>query len=237
MHGMLHPRWLSRNYLHAYLLASLLLLVVVRPFVSPEGDSFGLIDALLVMTLLTAVSTSAHSWFTRVPAIALGVIAVVTRLISMQADSAMWCTHLFQISMIAFTALSAVLLLLHLFRPEGSITTDTILGAINAYLLIGIGWASGYALLECMVPGSFDFGGRLVDSTHDQFWAFLGFSYTTLTTLGYGNISPTNPRADALANCEAMLGQFYVAILVGRLVALHLDQRRHTRGARDQLSD
>lgn len=222
---MLSMRLLSENYRHAYLLAALLLLVIVRPFVTPDGGGFGVIDGFLGLALLTAVSTSAHSRWSRYVAVALGLSVIAFRIISMPADSPVLFTHLFFVAMVLFTGLSAVLMLLHLFQPRACITTDTILGAVNAYLLIGIGWACGYSLLECVEPGSFDFGERIVVQARDQFWTFIGFSYTTLTTLGYGNIAPTNVRADALATSEAILGQFYVAILVGRLVALQLNQR------------
>ena len=224
---MLSMRLLSDNYRHAYLLAALLMLVALRPFVTPDGGGFGLIDGFLGLALLTAVANSAHGRATRYVAIALGMLVIGFRVLSMPADSPLAYTHLFFATMVLFCGLSAVLLLVHLFEPKACITTDTILGAVNAYLLLGIGWACGYSLLECLEPGSFDFGERVVEASRDQFWTFIGFSYTTLTTLGYGNISPMNARADALATCEAMLGQFYVAILVGRLVALQLNQR-HT---------
>jgi len=222
---MLSMRLLSENFRHGYLLAALLLLVVGRPFLAPAGGTFGLIDGFLLLTLMTAVATSARSALSRGVAVALAVAAVVFRGLSLEAGAASVYEALFSGAMALFCGCSAVLLLLHLFRPRASVTTDTILGAINAYLLIGIAWASAYALLEAVQPGSFSFGGRDVTDPRDLSWTFVGFSYTTLTTLGYGNIAPMTPQADALCTAEAMLGQFYVAVLVGRLVALQLSQQ------------
>lgn len=222
---MLSMRLLSENFRHGYLLAALLLLVVARPFVAPAGGTFGLIDGFLLLTLMTAIATSARSAISRGLAVALALAAVVFRGMSLDPGASGFHEILFSATMVAFCAMSAVLLLRHLFRPQTSVTTDTILGAINAYLLLGLAWASAYALLEAVQPGAFSFGGREVSDPRNLSWTFVGFSYTTLTTLGYGNIAPMTPRADALCTAEAMLGQFYVAILVGRLVALQLSQQ------------
>ena len=222
---MLSMRLLSENFRHGYLLAALLLLVVARPFVAPAGGTFGLIDGFLLLTLMTAIATSARSVLSRGVAVTLALLAVVFRGMSLDAGASKLHEALFSATMVAFCAMSAVLLLLHLFRPRACVTTDTILGAINAYLLLGLAWASAYAMLESLAPGSFSFGGRDVTDPRDLSWTFVGFSYTTLTTLGYGNIAPMTPRADSLCTAEAMLGQFYVAILVGRLVGLQLSQQ------------
>ncbi len=230
---MLTMRLLSENFRHAYLLAALLLLVVARPFVAPAGGTFGLIDGFLLLTLMTAVVTSARTAWNRGVAVVLAVAAVASRAMSLADGAAPICQDLFSAAMIGFCGFSAVLLLRNLFRPRACVTTDTILGAINAYLLIGIGWASAYALLESLQPGSFALGARADAAPRELSWTFLGFSYTTLTTLGYGNIAPLTPRADALCTAEAMLGQFYVAILVGRLVALQLAQQA-AAGRRDR---
>ncbi|MGC6487115.1 MAG: ion channel [Planctomycetota bacterium] len=228
---MLSIRLLSDNYRHGYLLAALLLLIVARPFVAQDGGSFGLIDTFLLLTLLTAVLTSARGLASRWLALSLAGLVVTSRLWAVGGGASRGATLLFEASLAAFAGLSAVLLLVHIFRPQTRVTSDAILGAVNAYLLIGIAWAAAFSILEAGAPGSFDLGGRVVDDARTRVWTFLGFSFTTLTTLGYGNISPQSPRADALANAEAMLGQFYVAVLVGRLVALQLAQQGPGRSA------
>ena len=66
--------------------------------------------------------------------------------------------------------------------------------------------------------------------THrDKIERLIGFSYTTLTTLGYGNIAPATRQADALTTLEAMVGQIYVAIVIARLVALQITQSSSSR--------
>ena len=55
-----------------------------------------------------------------------------------------------------------------------------------------------------------------------MFWRFLGFSFATLTTLGYGNVAPATRQGDAIATAEAVVGQMYVAIVIARIVALQI---------------
>jgi uncharacterized membrane protein (DUF373 family) len=218
-------RPISRIYRHAYLLVALLLMVFARPFFAAQNADIGLLDVLLMLTLLSAVFVSAQSrtsWFTIVT---LAIVVVTSRVLEAGDAPPAWCAALFLMSMVLFNLGVALLLLQHIFQRQDRITTDAILGAISAYLLLGVAWACAFCLLDYYEPGSFDFGSRLAEEPRHQFWTFLGFSYTTLTTLGYGNISPTTPRADALANSQAIVGQFYVAVLIGRLVSMQLSQR------------
>jgi voltage-gated potassium channel len=102
-------------------------------------------------------------------------------------------------------------------RPVG----DRIIGAICVYILIGLAWAKMYEALDGIAPGSFRFPA-------DTAWATPGllrysyFSFVTLATLGYGDVSPVTVVAGTLAWLEAITGQLYVAITVARLVALSI---------------
>ena len=105
------------------------------------------------------------------------------------------------------------------------VTANVICSALCLYLIIGLLWGSVYALTESLAPGSF--GGALLSdaSTHEEKTYFLNYlSYITLTTLGYGDITPQTKSAVALCQAEAMLGQFFVMILVARLVGIQVAQ-------------
>lgn len=103
------------------------------------------------------------------------------------------------------------------------VTFDVICGALNVFLLMGLIWGLIYLLIEFTWPGSFNLpergGSEIINSTRysDLFY----FSYVTITTLGYGDISPLSNPARSMAMLEAVLGQFYMVVLVARLVGLH----------------
>ncbi len=107
----------------------------------------------------------------------------------------------------------------------GRVDGDKIAGAIVAYLLLGLAWAMVYALIALLEPGAFR--GAIpqplengMDTGHE--YGFIYYSFVTLTTLGYGDISPASSFARVFAWIEAATGQLYIAVLVARLVALQI---------------
>ena len=99
----------------------------------------------------------------------------------------------------------------------GEIDGNKILGAICLYLLLGLIWAVTYTLLQLEFPNSF----QVMSGQKEWFTLFpdfIYFSFVTITTLGFGDISPTLPVARFLVYLEAIIGQFYLAILVASLV-------------------
>jgi hypothetical protein len=110
------------------------------------------------------------------------------------------------------------IVLLVMFRA-GRVTWSRIQGGVCAYLLIGLAWASTFELLEELRPGSFHFVSE--PANLDQLTAKLTyFSFSTLTTAGFGDITPLHPFARSLATAEAIVGQLFPAILIGALVAM-----------------
>ena len=110
--------------------------------------------------------------------------------------------------MITWTILSYVL-------KQGAVTGEKISAAICVYMFIGLLWAFLFALTYTLDAGSFD----LKDPQLSQ---FVYYSFITLSTLGYGDITPLSPVAQALAYVEAITGQIYLTVLVARLVGLHI---------------
>ncbi len=114
------------------------------------------------------------------------------------------------------------------------INEDKIFGAISAYLLICILWALIYTIIEIYNPNSFAFetgftAGNASINIHPQrfyFSHFLYFSFTTFSTLGLGDILPLTALARTAMSLQAVAGQLYVAILIARLVGLHIIQSK-----------
>lgn len=124
----------------------------------------------------------------------------------------------------ALVALYGFVLLTVLSEVLGSktVTLDTLFGAAAAYLLIGLTWASVFAYLERSGPGAFTVNpANDVGATGMQWFDFVHFSYVTLTTLGYGEITPVTSIARSLSFLEAAAGVLFLAFLVAHLVSAH----------------
>ena len=127
---------------------------------------------------------------------------------------------------ILFLGFAAVMILRAIFS-QGSISLDSIFGAICAYLLLGLAWGSLYAVIEVRQPGSFHASGELANtlkSAEARGSVLIYYSFVTMTTVGYGDITPVSPPARTLAWLEAMMGQFYIAVLVAALVGIRVSQ-------------
>ncbi len=104
----------------------------------------------------------------------------------------------------------------HIERQK-KVTLDLIFAAACAYLLLGLIWANAYYLLEKYSPGSF----KGIETLQSDLWDFIYFSFVTLTTTGYGDISAATKPARSMSILEAVIGQLYLAMLVGRLVGAY----------------
>jgi hypothetical protein len=109
---------------------------------------------------------------------------------------------------------------------EPDVSLDTIAGAACAYTLLAVIWAGLYVLMEVLHPGSFNIPVAWQLGNQREFGPALAyFSFVTLTTVGYGDITPAWPGAAGLAVSEAVVAQLYLAITIARLVGLHASRR------------
>lgn len=123
-----------------------------------------------------------------------------------------------------FMLIIALVILVDLFRGR-KVCGDTLAGAICVYLMLAVIWGYFYLLVEVLVPGSFSFTqgqARMQLWISREFFPFFYFSMVTLTTVGYGDMSPVTTEAQSLATFEALIGQVYLTILVARLVGMYL---------------
>ena len=202
-------------------LSFFLTLLITVAFVLPSLG-FGRDDTLLyadVAFSLLLISGVAIAWGRRWLLPVAGFVGSVT--LAMRWMALLTPTRTMQIWAIIWS-LTAILLIMWILLAEvlskGPVTPNRIQGAIAVYLLFGIGWAHAYHLAELMHPGSFNYTGGQMTGVSD--WIY--FSFVTLSTVGYGDITPVRPIARALAMGEAMTGQLYLAVLIARLVALEV---------------
>jgi hypothetical protein len=125
-------------------------------------------------------------------------------------------------NIVTFSALTWVVL--HAVYAPGRITFHRLQGAAVLYLNVAVICASAFSLIWELSPAAF---ATLAAPTGapDELATMLYFSLTTLTTTGYGDIVPVDPFARSLANLESVIGQFYLAITVARLVTLEMEHR------------
>ena len=198
-----------------FLLVSITLMFTVRPFLEGLVGIRLLVDIFATLILASAVyAASSNKRLFR-----LALLLAFPTLIIHWANYFVEVNHLPLIGEIfsgLFFAFMVVVILAYIFKAK-QITFDTIAAAICAYFLIGLMWSSIYAILP---PGSFH-PPQNIDAGS---FSFRYYSYVTLTTLGYGDITPISNQARSLSLLEAITGQIYLATLVARLVAINIVQ-------------
>ena len=207
-----------------YLLGALLFLL----FAIPLTHDFGILSPALVKAFFFSVLmiVGAHSLkggghFFKI-GMTLAAVGVVLNVLAVSQSSLVFQYGAY-LSLIAFLLVSISCTLRQVaFGTE--INTNRLVGAICVYLLLGVIWALVYSLLEFAAPSSFT-GIAPGDATGwDSGWIY--FSFVTLTTLGYGDITPVSATARSLAYLQAIAGQFYIAVLVAGLVSAYITDRQ-----------
>jgi hypothetical protein len=125
-----------------------------------------------------------------------------------------------------FVGYAAIVILGDIFRKK-LVRGDDVLGAACGYLLASGAWASLFLVCELLSPGSFSVGTPIagqLGTSEGALAVFEYFSLSTLTAVGYGDITPVRGPATVVAMLETVFGQFYIAVVVARLVGIRLAQ-------------
>jgi voltage-gated potassium channel len=216
-----------RQHNFFYLLAGLLFLLLGMPlFLDLSGASDHYVSELTFSAfLMIAVwSTYGGARHLFLLGIILAVLGVGSNVLALAGISDFFvylslCRH------IIFLLLTIVLAIREVLRSR-TVDANSIVGAACIYLLIGVIWSLFYVLVNIFIPDSFSVqinGGVSVQQQH-----LLYFSFVTLTTLGYGDITPIGATARALSTIEAVIGQFYMAILVAGLISIFVNRKKPT---------
>jgi hypothetical protein len=210
---------------------------------SRPADSFGMVLLLLVLDYIAVSAITVNAWGRVIIVVLLGVTLVF-------ALRTAHARRIWQLLAIIYLVVSTLLTVSSIvapgtkdFSPQTSlvggllllvtpvaisrrivshrvITTETVLGAICVYLLIGFSFSFIYSAVA-FVSGMPFFAGQAEATSND----YLFFSYTTLTTVGYGNLVPAGSVGQTFAMLEALFGQIYLVIVVARLVSLWGQER------------
>jgi amino acid transporter len=246
-----------RRYLaprrHSALLVAIVALFMVRPLIGDGGLASAVFSIALLALLLFALYAiqvdelvgeratllaqrrrrSIIGWALAVPATAERLAVIFVRSPALYLTGTIMWLLLFVF--ITWHQLRGVL-------KQKEITSETISMSISVYLLLGFTWGLFYILLHHLQPLAFNLGGPPApDSGAPEQQAFpvlIYFSLTTLSTIGFGDITPLSLQARYAAVAEGITGQFYLAILVARLVGMQMSRAANPQtGTQSQSSE
>ena len=213
------PVFLQRIPRNAFLLIGLLTLIVVSPVLS-DVESGLLIELVFDGILLGgvySVGAGKHRWPFLVLTVATLGIRWGERLSGVEAldVSALYAT-------IVWLAYAVWIIISQLFQRR-DVTVDTILSAVVTYLLVAVAFAIAFEVIELRSPGSFS--GLPISTGNDRpelHNSIMYFSLVCITTMGFGDMVPVSNVARPLVVLEGVFGQFYLAVMIARLVGLHI---------------
>lgn len=208
------------------------LMFVVHPLIGLGYDGLApLGSATFSLALISGVFAVARKRGGRLVLGSVALVAIAVHWTRYTSVGATWAGPDAIATFIAGSMLAAIVFV-QVFRP-GPITHHRIQGALAAYLLIALMFATAFVWIDLRSPGAFT-GAIAAEAGRDQHTARLVyFSLTTLTTVGYGDIVPVHPFARSLAMLEALVGQVFPAVLLAGLVSMRSAERPR-RGADDE---
>jgi len=211
----------------ALVLVASLLLAVAQPLMAGllgEEGSFDLFFSLLIAAVLFLVfEEREHRWM----ATCAGVVSLCGLWIGYGFGG--WAGRMLLVGSLLLAACIFAFALYRILRAilASQASADAIFGAVCGYLLLGIIWALLYRAVDTACPGSFALSATSkTAATRESIdrGVLSYYSFITLSTVGYGDVTPLTPLARTLAWIEAVAGQFYLATLVAGLVGLKVSQ-------------
>jgi hypothetical protein len=201
-----------------YFLYALILNIIVSPFVGEFRGGLLVETALMTLVLLSALLAIGGRLRTLV-GVFLVAPALVGEWLSFWQPSLLFSV-VFRGSGLLFIGFVVVQFLRFIVRAP-RVDLEVLCAGVAVYLMLGLLWSFAYILVDGLVPNSFVFTVGPVSSHSMNHFNALYFSFTTLSTVGYGDIIPVSGVARMLAIVEAVFGMFYVTLLIARLVSLY----------------
>lgn len=205
--------WTTESSPYGLLILLLVTIFVLAPLLSARMVSPFILEIAFALILVVGAFSVTCRTSLRGLAVALAVLSVATGKLGLPfaERTAVAADMLLSVGMMA----AFTVLMLKGFIVRGHEPAQRIAGAVSVYLLLGLIWARFYQVVELLSPGAF----RVPEGESLSSATLTYFSFVTLATLGYGDISPVNLVARDLAILEAIMGQLYLVILISRLVS------------------
>ncbi len=225
---------------HVALLATLIGAMLVQPIAHEVRAGWAAYDALATLIALAVLLFVFDTRRERLISIGLlvpGFVAVVVRSVWFDAVEELPFELIYHVSTLVFYGYAAGVIL-HSIVERRAVRADDVIGALCSYVLLGLAWSSLYQACDLWNPGSFSINTEMavdLGSRHARQALFNYFSFVTLTTLGYGDVTPVSHVAATFAWFEATFGQFYIAVVVAQIVGFRMAQaREHPRRIADR---
>jgi hypothetical protein len=201
------------KYRSEILLCSFIAEILASPLADRSPHIGGLLALVEVLLVIVAASYMANRRIVRLVVLPVTTIWLIARLLEALGDSRHYYTHLAPVAGLAFS-FTVLWGLLNRVHTVSRVTSSVISEAFISYLVIAIAFSQLYWIIDHLFGNPFK---ETIPFGH--FSAFLYFSMTTLSGLGYSDIVPANPYVRLLAGLENMIGIFYIAVVVARLIS------------------
>jgi hypothetical protein len=220
---------------HSVLLGVLLISIALQPVARFGALGFLIYDGLYYFVAATVLLIVFEKQRDRLIGLGLIAPAIAANFVGhFNTDSGAWHTTVLVIYhslMAALLAYAVAAILRGIFHSQ-RIRSDHVIGALTGLMIAAAAWSNLYILTDLLLPDAFVISAPLTPqlaSEPGRRFVFSHLSFITLTTVGYGDVTPLAPVACALAWMEAIFGQFYVAVIIGQLIGLKLSQHDGTR--------
>ena len=203
-----------------YLFVAVLALVMAALFLESSSRARLVINAINLLVLIAAVAAVGRTALSFVIAVLLAVPAMLFQMFAINEADAGFLVRSWALGAVLY-AVTVGYLLNYVFHRD-VMTADKLYGAAAAYLMLGVLWSYLYAIANHFQPGSFAFGGAVASPT---FGELIYFSFTVLTSTGFGDAVPLHRYARGLCVLEQLAGGLFIAILIARLAGVYPPQR------------
>lgn len=219
-----------RQFRFKALLICLIIIIISIPIIVENDILIYLVSTTYTISLFLAIYVLAENKKFLIISLLLALPNFILALTEITIINQITTINLRLISQLAVDSFVIIFLLHYIFKTK-QVTQNILYASVCIYLLLGIAWSICYTMAEINQPGSFAGIKNLSNLTDlnaalEYYLAtFIYYSYITLTCVGYGNIYPLTPTSNAIAVMEALTGQLYMALLIGRLLGMHIAQK------------
>ncbi|MEW6145224.1 MAG: potassium channel family protein [Thermodesulfobacteriota bacterium] len=212
----------STQYKMFNFMVSILLLLILSAVLEGTEYGFIIVNTMSSIVFFLGVYAVGRSRRTLIVLIILGLPWFLSEWAFTKSTRTIFTSMLFFIFV-------TITILEHILKSD-EVTTDTLYGAVCVYLLLGIMWASIYGFLEYVSPGAVFEGYDKEITTKMSTNELIYYSYTTLATIGYGDITSVTPVGRIISVLEGIFGQLYIAFLVARLISIYTTNAIRRKG-------